>query len=89
MGASGPSKPAGVSNTKYMALVKAHRDLKAQVAAHTQTHPQGAGTHGAAKLSTEVDRLKQSLKREREALAKMQQRLDTAEAELGALPCWL
>eukprot|EP00041_Stephanoeca_diplocostata_P036584 m.1341579 g.1341579 ORF g.1341579 m.1341579 type:complete len:2038 (-) comp24895_c0_seq10:1492-7605(-) len=83
--ADGPSKPAGVSNTKYMALVKAHRELKAQVAATARAQAATTASHGAARLSAEVERLKQSLKREREAAAKMQQRLQAADAETAQL----
>ena len=67
-----------VSNVKYMELHKAHKKLKAQFENTLGDNP--SGDLVAARSAAEMDRLKASLKREREALAKTKKKLAQLES---------
>ena len=71
-----------VSNLKYMELHKAHKKLKAQFEKTQTDNP--SGDLVAARSAAEMDRLRASLKREREVLAKTKKKFALLETQQHA-----
>lgn len=71
---------APVSNVKYMNLLKAHKKLKAQFESKEGTAPTTSNM-ATARLTSEMDRLKNTLKRERDTSTKLRSKLERFERD--------